>query len=61
MRPEQSRKLFEEKGWPAVLRQDFLSPAVLTEDDVLEIREMHIQGREVELQGRKLQTESVEP
>jgi len=35
--------LFEQKGWPAVLRQDFLDPRVLTEDDVLELNE--IQGR----------------
>lgn len=49
--------LFEEKGWPAVLRQDFLDPRVLTEDDVLEIREMQIQGRKVELQGREMQVE----
>ncbi len=49
--------LFEEKGWPAVLRQDFLDPRVLTEDDVLEIREMKIQGRAVEVQGREMQVE----
>lgn len=47
--------LFEEKHWPAVLRQDFLDPRVLTENDVLEIRETHVQGRPVELSGRKLQ------
>jgi len=35
--------LFEEKGWPAVLRQDFLDPRLLTEDDVLELHE--VQGR----------------
>ena len=29
--------LFEEKGWPAVLRQDFLAERVLTENDVLEL------------------------
>lgn len=32
--------LFEEKGWPAVLRQDFTDPRMLTEDDVLELRDM---------------------
>ena len=32
--------LFEEKGWPAVLRQDFLDPRLLTEEDVLELREI---------------------
>ncbi len=47
--------LFEEKGWPAVLRQDFLDSRVLTEDDVLELRESWIQGREVELKGRELE------
>lgn len=31
--------LFEEKGWPAVLRQDFLTPRPLTENDVLELHE----------------------
>lgn len=35
--------LFEEKGWPAVLRQDFLDPRMLTEDDVLELHE--VRGR----------------
>ncbi len=34
--------LFEDKGWPAVLRQDFLNPRVLTENDVLELREITI-------------------
>ncbi|MBI4719232.1 MAG: hypothetical protein HY763_15650 [Planctomycetes bacterium] len=34
--------LFEEKNWPAVLRQDFLRPDVLTEDDVLELREFKV-------------------
>ncbi len=34
--------LFEEKGWPAVLRQDFLNPRVLTEDDVLELRNVPV-------------------
>ncbi len=34
--------LFEEKGWPAVLRQDFLDPRVLTEKDVLELRDVRI-------------------
>jgi len=29
--------LFKEKNWPIVLRQDFLDPRVLTEDDVLEL------------------------
>lgn len=49
--------LFEEKNWPAVLRQDFLDPRVLTEDDVLEIRETELRGRRVELKGRELETE----
>lgn len=52
--------LFEEKGWPAVLRQDFLDPRVLTEDDVLEIREKQIRGSDVELHGRKMRTQESE-
>jgi len=46
--------LFEEKGWPAVMRQDFLTTRVLTEHDVLEIRESYIQGRDVKLSGSQL-------
>ncbi len=34
--------LFEEKGWPAVLRQDFLNRPELTENDILELREIQI-------------------
>jgi type II secretory pathway pseudopilin PulG len=34
---EEELDLFEEKNWPIVLRQDFLDPRVLTEDDVLEL------------------------
>lgn len=34
--------LFEEKGWPAVLRQDFLNRRELTENDILELREIQI-------------------
>jgi len=33
--------LFEEKNWPVVLRQDFLTTRMLTENDVLELREAH--------------------
>ncbi|MBU0717441.1 MAG: hypothetical protein KJ749_04260 [Planctomycetes bacterium] len=39
---EEELDLFEEKNWPVVLRQDFLSPKVLTEDDVLELYEVRI-------------------
>ena len=39
---EEELDLFEEKNWPAVLRQDFLRSAALTEDDVLEIREVKV-------------------
>lgn len=49
--------LFEEKGWPAVLRQDFLSTRELTEDDVLEIRESGLRGEDVKLKGRELETD----
>ena len=48
--------LFEEKRWPVVLRQDFLDKRVLTENDVLELRESQIQGREVTLSGREIKT-----
>ncbi|MEK6798991.1 MAG: hypothetical protein AABZ12_08515 [Planctomycetota bacterium] len=34
--------LFEENGWPAVLRQDFLRKEILTEDDVLELRDIRV-------------------
>lgn len=34
--------LFDEHHWPVVLRQDFLDPRVLTEDDVLELQESRI-------------------
>jgi hypothetical protein len=57
---EEELDLFEEKGWPAVLRQDFLDPRVLTEDDVLELRETQIRGREVQTKGRALQTQEGE-
>lgn len=35
--------LFGEHNWPVVLRQDFLQPRVLTENDVLELREANVQ------------------
>lgn len=38
---EEELDLFEEHNWPAVLRRDFLDPRVLTEDDVLELRDWH--------------------
>jgi hypothetical protein len=40
---EEELELFEEKNWPVVLRQDFLNPKVLTEDDVLELHEVYLQ------------------
>ncbi len=36
--------LFEDKNWPAVLRQDFLRKQPLTEDDVLELRDVQFRG-----------------
>ncbi len=36
----QELDLFEEKNWPVVLRQDFLDPRVLGENDVLELLDM---------------------
>jgi hypothetical protein len=38
---EEELDLFEEKNWPAVLRQDFTNEAMLTEDNVLELRDFH--------------------
>ncbi|MGB0717578.1 MAG: hypothetical protein ACPGXK_16995, partial [Phycisphaerae bacterium] len=37
---EEELDLFEEENWPIVLRQDFLRPEVLTEDDVLELQDI---------------------
>ncbi len=37
--------LFKEKNWPAVLRKDFLTPRMLTEQDVLELRELPVESR----------------
>jgi len=37
---EEEVDLFLERNWPVVLRQDFLEPRVLTEKDVLELREL---------------------
>lgn len=54
---EEELDLFEEKGWPAVLRQDFLDPRELTEDDVLEIRESQLRGAEVKLEGTELEVQ----
>lgn len=39
---EEELDLFEDKNWPIVLRMDFLESRVLTEDDVLELREFKI-------------------
>lgn len=38
--------LFEEKHWPAAIRQDLLTARVLTEDDVLELHERRIMPAE---------------
>jgi hypothetical protein len=40
---EEELDLFEERGWPVVLRQDFLDPRVLTEEDVLELHDVPIE------------------
>ena len=37
---EEELEMMRENGWPPVLRRDFLSPVLLTEDDVLEIGEI---------------------
>lgn len=39
---EEELDLFEERGWPVVLRQDLLDPRVLTEEDVLELYDVPI-------------------
>lgn len=41
--------LFEEKGWPAVLRQDFTDPRELTENDVLELRDITLKPQQAQL------------
>lgn len=46
---DQELDLFEEKGWPAVLRQDFTSARELTENDVLELRD--VSGKPAATQG----------
>ncbi len=37
---EEELELFREKGWPPVMRKDFLDPDVLTEDNVLEFKDI---------------------
>jgi len=39
---EEELNLFEENGWPIVLRKDFLDKRMLTEDDVLELPELEV-------------------
>ena len=39
---EEELDMLEEHNWPAVLRQDFLRPQLLTEQDVLEIQDRMI-------------------
>ena len=39
---EEEIDLFEERGWPVVLRKDFFDPRVLTEEDVLELHDVPI-------------------
>ncbi|RME41269.1 MAG: hypothetical protein D6788_01570 [Planctomycetota bacterium] len=58
---ESELDLFAEKGWPAVLRQDFLDPRELTEDDVLEIRETLVRGYDVEQKGQELAPAEAKP
>ena len=35
----------KEKNWPVVLRKDFLTPRMMTEQDVLELRDHPVQAR----------------
>ncbi len=39
---QEELELFEENGWPPVLRKDFFERSLLTEDDVLELPESEI-------------------
>jgi len=41
---EEELDMLEEHHWPAVLRQDFLRPEPLTEDEVLEIQDRVLRG-----------------
>lgn len=50
--------MFEEKGWPAVLRQDFLDPRLLTEDDVLELHEVRGRRRVADVDAEGEDTEA---
>jgi len=60
--------LFEQKGWPAVLRQDFIDSRLLTEDDVLELHEVRGRRRiasteeegQTEAEDADLETEAAE-
>lgn len=54
---EEELDLFEEKNWPAVLRQDFLNPNPLTENDVLELHDVY-HGRNA---NAKADTNATEP
>ncbi|HNQ23227.1 MAG TPA: prepilin-type N-terminal cleavage/methylation domain-containing protein [Phycisphaerae bacterium] len=45
---EEELDLFEDKNWPVLLRQDFLERRVLTEDDVLELREYNALRRQAQ-------------
>lgn len=54
---EEELDLFEEENWPAVLRKDFLNPQMLTERDVLELRELPVQSQGKETSAAKLEKE----
>lgn len=53
---EEELDLFEEKNWPAVLRQDFLNPNPLTEDDILELHNAY-HGRGARVKADTNETE----
>lgn len=42
---QEELEMMREHGWPPVMRKDFLDPTLLTEDDVLEIREQMVRRR----------------
>lgn len=42
---QEELEMMREHGWPPVMRKDFLDPTLLTEDDVLEIREQLVRQK----------------
>jgi hypothetical protein len=42
---QEELEMMRDHGWPPVMRKDFLDPTLLTEDDVLEIREQLVRKK----------------